>query len=429
MTAVGRDPLDSVSYYGLYDSDRIPPQADHTNPMSAIGRGLRNPFRNRARTVVVVLLLALVIGMFAVMVQGTLLTREQLARLEASVRTVIELREAGAFGTGGFGGDKPVGADEFSVATLEAAKRIPSARHMIKIEEYVHAPQIDPTKPNAYAMIIGLRPGAPLRAIGEVDYENARLVAGRGLTPKDEGRDVAVVGRLYARERLGIGDVRDAAVAGMTLALEGTPLAVVGVYTTGNDFGDNHAFIPIETFRRLFRPGAKLSKIRVTVDSVANVETVAGDLKRLKGVDVVTAAEQVATAKAALGGMAAATFFGASLLFAIGGVLVGIVMTLAFRERVREIGTLKAIGASDREIAAQFLAETAVLIGLAMLGGPVVAALAARVLSAALDLMVDLDGTLLLMILVGGFGVAVVGGSYPIAKGVRLSPAQAMREA
>jgi len=38
VTAVGRDPLDSVSYYGLYDSDRIPPQADHTNPMSAIGR-------------------------------------------------------------------------------------------------------------------------------------------------------------------------------------------------------------------------------------------------------------------------------------------------------------------------------------------------------------------------------------------------------
>jgi cell division protein FtsX len=397
--------------------------------MSAIGRGLRNPFRNRARTAIVVLLLAVVVGLFAVMVQGTLLTREQLARLEASVRTVIELREAGAFGTGGFGGDKPIGADEFSVATLDAAKRISSARHVTKIEEYVHAPQIDPTKPNAYAMIIGLRPGAPLRAIGEVDYENARIVAGRGLNPEDEGHDVAVVGRLYARERLGIADAGNAAVAGARLALEGTPLAVVGVYTTGNDFGDNHVFVPIETFRRLFRPGAKLSKIRVTVDSVANVETVADELRRLKGVDVVTAAEQVATAKAALGGMAAATFYGAALLFAIGGVLVGIVMTLAFRERVREIGTLKAIGASNGEIAAQFLAETAVLVGLAMVGGLVVAALAAWVLGAALDLAVDLDGTLLLLILVGGFGVAVLGSGYPIVKGVRLSPMQAMREA
>jgi hypothetical protein len=47
--------------------------------MSAIQRGLRNPFRNKVRTTVALL----------------------------------------AFGTGGFGGDKPVGAEEFSVATLE----------------------------------------------------------------------------------------------------------------------------------------------------------------------------------------------------------------------------------------------------------------------------------------------------------------------
>jgi hypothetical protein len=78
-----------------------------------------------------------------------------------------------------FGGDKPVGADEFSTKTLEMIKRIPSAKHVTKIEEYVHTPQIDPTKPNAYAMIIGLRPGAHMRAIGEVDYENARIIAGK----------------------------------------------------------------------------------------------------------------------------------------------------------------------------------------------------------------------------------------------------------
>jgi len=93
--------------------------------MSAIARGLRNPFRNRVRTTVVVLLLAVVIGLFAVLTQGALLARQQIQSLEANVRTVVELREAGAFGTGGFGGDKPVGADQFSVATLEQVRRIP----------------------------------------------------------------------------------------------------------------------------------------------------------------------------------------------------------------------------------------------------------------------------------------------------------------
>lgn len=47
------------------------------------------------------------------------------------------------------------------------------------MEEYIHAPLIDATARNAYAMAIGLRPGSPMRAIGEVEYENAHI----GLPP------------------------------------------------------------------------------------------------------------------------------------------------------------------------------------------------------------------------------------------------------
>ncbi len=138
--------------------------------MGAIRRGLRNPFRNLVRTGVAVLLLALVVGLLALMIQAAFLSRQQLGRLEAKVRTLIELREAGAFGTGGFGADKPVGEADFSLDTLEKVKRIPHARHITRIEEYIYTPQIDPSKENAYAMVIGMRPGSTMRAVGEVDY-------------------------------------------------------------------------------------------------------------------------------------------------------------------------------------------------------------------------------------------------------------------
>jgi len=396
--------------------------------MSAVTRGLRNPFRTLVRTGVVVLLLAIIIGLFAVMVQGTSLTRQQLDELQASVRTVIELREAGAFGTGGFGGDRPVGADVFSVVTLEQVKRIPYADHITRIEEYIHTPETDATKTNAYAMIIGLRPTAPMRAIGEVDYENARIIAGRALSEPDADRDVAVVGRLYAKERLGIDARSDAALSGRTVALNGQTLEVIGIYATGNDFGDNHVFVPIETFRRIYSPGGKLSKIRVTVDSVANVEAVTVDLKQLPGVDAVTASEQVSTAKTTLASMAAATLYGSLLLFAIGGVLVAFVMVLATRERVREIGTLKAIGASNWEIVKQFLAEVLALTLLAAVGAVLVAALFGFALRTALDLDLRLDGNTLLLIVLGGFAFAAIGSCYPVFKGVRLSPVQAMKD-
>jgi len=376
----------------------------------------------------VVLLLAIIIGLFAVMVQGAFQTRGKLESLQANVRTMVELREAGAFGTGGFGGDRPVGADAFSVGTLEQIRRISNAEHIVKVEEYIHTPQVDPSRPNAYAMIIGLQPYAPMRAIGEVDYENAEIIAGRGLGEQDVAQDVAVVGRVYAQERLGLNAASgETSLQGRMITLQSQPLRVVGIYATGNDFGDNHVFVPLETFRRIYYPGDKLSKIRVRVDSIANVAAVANDLQQLPGVDAVTAAEQVSTAKTTLGSMAAATLYGSLLLFAIGGVLVVFIMILATRERINEIGTLKAIGASNWEIVKQFLAEVLAVTALAAAGAVGTAALFGTVLRAALDLELSIDQNTLLLILLGGFVFAALGSLYPIFKGIRLSPIQAMK--
>jgi len=240
--------------------------------MSAIRRGITNPFRNRARAVVVIVLLSLVTGFLALMVQATVASRQQIAGMEQRVRTLIELREAGAFGTGGFGGDKPIGHDRFTTDTLQTAKSIPSARHLARVDEYIYTPQVDPSKKNAYAMVIGLHPGASLRAIGEVDYENARIAAGRNLHPGDKDANVAVIGRLYAAQRLGISDPTDLVKTRKQVAVNGRLFDVIGIYATGNDFGDNHVFVPINTFRAVFNPGKRLSKIFVTVDSVSNVE-------------------------------------------------------------------------------------------------------------------------------------------------------------
>jgi hypothetical protein len=400
--------------------------------MGAAIRGLRNPFRSRVRAALVVLLLALVTGFLGLMVQAALASRQQIARLDARVRTLIELREAGAFGTGGFGGDKPVGEHDFSVDTLERVLRIPNARHLARVEEYVYTPQIEATKPNAYAMVIGLRPGAAMRAIGEVDYENARIIAGRGLRAEDAEASVAVIGRLYARQRLGLVEPSETALAGQQVVLGGRPFQMVGIYTTENDFGDNHVFVPIEAFRAAFKPGRKLTKIFVTVDSVANVERVVDDLKdrtKFAEVDVVTTPEAVSTARTTLGSLAVASVYAAVLLFAIGAVLVVFVMVLSTRERVREIGTLKAIGASNREVVVQFLAEAVTLSGLGALGAVLIAAMFARVLQGALGLPVAFDGRVLAVIAAGAIVFAALGSLYPVIRGARLSPVEAMRGA
>src|SRR5260370_42484550 len=138
--------------------------------------------------------------------------------------------------------------------------------------------------------------------------------------------------------------------------------------------------------------GATLSSFGVTAASIAKVETLRADLQQLPGGDAVTAAEQVASARATVGSIAAATLYGSLLLFALGGVLVVFIMVLTTRERINEIGTLKAIGAPNREIVKQFLAEIVALTGLAAIGAIVVAALFAQILQTTLGVDVRIDG-------------------------------------
>ena len=382
-----------------------------------------------ARAVVIVLLLALVIGFLALMLQAARISGQQINNLDARVRTLIEVREAGAFGTGGFGGDNPVGEKGFTTRTLEKVHRIAHARDLARVDDYVYTPQIDASKSNAYAMVIGLRPGAALRAIGDVDYENARIIAGRPLRHNaDVPARVAVVGRLYAAQRLGFRESSGAALANTRIILKGQPYQVIGIYSTGNDFGDNHVFIPIEAFRSTFKPGTKLTKIFVTVDSVAHVARVVGDLKAgIREADVVTTPETVSAARAAVGSLAMASSLGTVLLFGLGATLVVFVMVLSTRERVREIGTLKAIGASNGEVAIQFLAEAIALSAWGGLGAIVVAALAAGFVQRAFGLPAAFDGTVLLFIAISSMTFAALGSLYPVVLGTRSSPIDAMR--
>jgi putative ABC transport system permease protein len=386
---------------------------------------MRNPFRTPVRTAVVVLLLALVIGLFAVMVQAASLTRTQLGGLQASLQTQIELREAGDFGSGlSVPRD---GEPALTIETLERIRRIPHAERIAKVEEYVYESRFDATKQNPYAMVIGLEPGSALRAIGELGSESGRIIRGRGLRPEDAGQDVAVVGTLYARQRTGISDPESATLAGERIDLNGRSFRVIGIYTTDNALSDNHAFVPLESFRRTFQPGDRLSKVWVTVDSVSHVPAVARDLRTLPGIDVVAADRQASTTQATLDSIAAATLYGSALLFAVGGVLVVFVMVLATKERVREIGTLKAIGAPNRAVALQFLAEVLVLILLAGMGAVLVAALSGGILERTLGLAVELDGGTVLWIALGGLAFGVLGSLYPVVRGIRLSPIRAMK--
>jgi ABC-type antimicrobial peptide transport system permease subunit len=354
---------------------------------------------------------------------------ERLSEIESRVQTLIEVRPAGMSGTD-VSKNKPFGGGEFNSKTLEKVQQISHASSITNIEEYIYKTQIDTSRPNALSILIGLRPESEMRAPGEIDYEHARIIAGQRLNKEDTDKKVAVVGRLYAKQRLDLTDtdIQGYKTGDKMVEISGEAFTLKGIYETGNDLGENHVFIPIEPFRKLFDPGDNLSRIFVTVDSVQNVETVAQELKSIQEADVLTTPGAVSVASQYIKKVAEVSKYTLLIIVISGAALVTFTMILSLKERVSEVGVLKAIGASNLEVATQFIAES---IGMTFFSGLIsiiLFALSSNLLSTLiripLALTVDTLLTLLWVSLLFGF----IGSLYPVIRGVRISPVEAIKK-
>ena len=111
----------------------------------------------------------------------------------------------------------------------------------------------------------------------------------------------------------------------------------------------------------------------------------------------------------------------------VGGVGIANVMVISVLERRSEIGLRRALGATRRHVAEQFLTEAVLLSALGGLGGTVigVAATASYALAQHWSVLIPP------VALYGGTGAAlvigVIAGMYPAMRAARLSPTQALR--
>jgi putative ABC transport system permease protein len=133
----------------------------------------------------------------------------------------------------------------------------------------------------------------------------------------------------------------------------------------------------------------------------------------------------------ALGGIGLIALFTASL-----GIINALVMSII--ERTREIGTLKALGADERDIRLLFLAESAVIGLVGAAGGIVFGWLITRVASFVARQVMENKGIdpmelfalpwwLILIALALGLVVSMLAGLYPAARAARIDPVQALR--
>jgi putative ABC transport system permease protein len=278
------------------------------------------------------------------------------------------------------------------------------------------------------------------------DYSEANthfVDDGRFLTDADLSHSarVAVIGTDVAQALFPHRDPVDEAIT-----VNGVPYQVIGIFEhKGGMFGSNNNFvaIPITTFDEQF-PEVKnghgdtihiATVPRRAEDVQALIEEETAILRARRGLRpnqpndfaLFTSQAQLEQFQQITGGVAAAMLIIAGIALLVGGVGVMNIMLVNVTQRTREIGVRKAIGATRRDIATQFLVEAVTLTGVGGalgIGVGLGAALLAR-------LAFEFQAAAPLWAVLLGFGVStavgVVFGLWPAVKASRLDPIEALR--
>jgi ABC-type antimicrobial peptide transport system permease subunit len=419
--------------------------------MGMIFLGLRNLLRNKSRLVLIALLIGAPFFLLLAMQSIGDAVEQQTAEMNRNVNTVLQLRARGSMGHVNMTNQDRILPDD----VLEKVKAI---EHVTEVEPYLLA--MSPTTLPNFAMIVGLAPTAVKRLESHGESGSPRIIAGRDFTPEDAGQDVAIIGQGYAAWA----GIKPEDIGKATFTLDPTrthpviyavkqpkrELRIIGMYASGYVFGDLQLFVPIDTFRSIFGIAHGVSWVYAKADSADNVPAVAQRLQETVGDVADILAPKAAATFAATTSRTVIQLVGAGgvAAFILMTVVVFFVLLMQVRERAREIGTLKAIGASNGGVMLQFLTEALAftllggalgLVSFQLLGDAITGRLFAlglgpllpsqyKPLFDSLSVSSHVSGSILLLVVMVAVFATVIGSAYGVWQAIKLSPLEAMKD-
>ena len=282
------------------------------------------------------------------------------------------------------------------------------------------------------------------------DIDPIVIMEGRYINQRDllDRRKVAVIGK---RVRQLLFD-RDEDVLGSHIQIQGVTFTVVGVYKsqqTGEDAeeAENSIFTPYTTFNHAFHMGDKVGWLSLLIKEDVPGDTAVAEVLRLlkaqksvhpddpRGFGHWSMAEMHEEMSTVFGAFRWVSFvFGGLALFA-GVIGIMNIMLITIKERTRELGVRRALGATPANIVVQIMVETLTLTVLAGLVGGILGVFALEALDAylvnaedngifrhphvTLDVLVTALST---MTLLGAFA-----GVLPALRALRVQPVEALR--
>ncbi len=353
--------------------------------MNVVTRGVRNAFRNQIRTFSIIVILGLSIGLSLAMLVAHQAVGQKIADIKGSVGNTVSISPAGVRGFEG-GGNPLTDAQLAKVKTLAHVTGVSESLEdrlttsNSNLQSAISAGSLGQRFAQNSGVSFGGGGGGggfggqgggttqtftpPVTLVGTTTPTDLSAAGpGGGTFTLKSGSvfsststdNVALVGSsLASKNNLKVGS---------TFTAYNTSIKVVGIFDAGNTFSNNQVIMPLATAQTLSGQAGDITSATVNVDSITNVNSVTSAAEKVLGsaADVTNAAATAQQTVQPLQNIQTISLY--SLIGAVvaGAVIILLTMIMIVRERRREIGVLKAIGASNAKVMFQFMTEAVTL--------------------------------------------------------------------
>ncbi|HEX3802568.1 MAG TPA: ABC transporter permease [Solirubrobacteraceae bacterium] len=311
--------------------------------MGLINRGVRDAFRSVPRTVAIVLILGLSLGLSFVMLIGH---RSVVNKIDATLATI-----------GNTVNITPVGAD-----TGTTSNKYLTTAELSKVEHLSDVAGLDETLGSGTRLddervgFVGTNdPTNPVN----IGASTLAIIAGHAIDGTVNTKDAMVSTVIAKLNHLKVG---------ATFTAYGTVFTVKAIFDSDTANGNNTIVVPLATEQHLNHLAGEVASAIATADSLTHLSRVIDEITIALGplADVTSDLAQANQALAPLNSVRSLSLY--SLTGAIGAsaIISLLIMVMIVRERKREVGILKAIGAPNKRITYQFMTEA---LTFSVLGG------------------------------------------------------------
>lgn len=357
--------------------------------MNLISRGIRNAFRNVIRAISIIVIIGLSIGLTLTMLVAHHAVEQKIQSVKSSIGNTITIAPAGfssfssvnnsltsselskvsalphvtaltesltdrlttigsSSPTFGFGGQSSSSSSN-GQTSLTSPVKINTSGSGNGSSAHIFVNGGSASLPTNFSL--------PITIIGTTDPTNVNgtslsISSGKVISGTATADNAIVSSAMASKNSLKVGS---------TFTAYSTTMTVAGIFTSSssNQALNGDVIVSLPTEQSLSGQSGDVTSAVATVDSLDNLDSVTTAIKNTLGsnADVTSAEQQANDTVAPLNSVKNISMF--SLIGAViaGSIIILLTMIMIVRERRREIGVLKAIGASNLRIMFQFMSE------------------------------------------------------------------------